>query len=377
MNARKQLGLITLLIVVPGIASAQVPDLLNALDAGGRAMGVGGASRATDSTTQSALDNPAGLAFIGEPTASISFRNLPKTNVAASGNFNDRTSSTDETGGRTALSHVGYATPYAGGTLGFSYTIGGHVDAHTTGVNLPNNALFVRNLEETMRGQTDFFTVSYGKQQGALNVGIGLVVANQYTKFSQSYLLFDGGNNQVGSSNTTASDNGMGVGIVAGVQGYMGADSRTAWGFSVRTPIDLNGNGETSSIYDKIPGKASLGVGGQLSQFSRGDDFLVWLAQVDYYFGGDEDVLFSRKNYATYGLGFEYNMHRYNARIPIRLGLSILPSGGNGFDSRDAFTFGLGYRPNGQPYSIDLNFARAFESGKMDIGLGITFKPGN
>lgn len=376
MNARKHIGLILLTFVVPGIASAQVPDLLNALDAGGRAMGVGGASRATDSTTQSALDNPAGLAFISEPTASISFRNLPKSTTLASGNFNDRTNSTDETSGRIALSHVGYATPFAGGTLGVSYTIGGHMDAVTTGNNLPNNTLSVRNLEENMRAQTDFFTLSFGRQQGGLNVGIGLVVANQYVKYSQSYLLFDG-NTQVGSSNISASDNGIGVGIVAGVQGYMGADNGTAWGISVRTPIDLNGNTETSGIYDKIPGKASFGIGGQLNRFSRGEDFLVWLAQIDYYFGGDEDLLFSRKNYATYGFGFEYNMHRYNARIPVRLGLSILPSGGNGFDSRDALTFGLGYRPIGKPYSIDLNFARAFESGKMDIGLGITFKPGN
>ena len=45
-------------------ATAQVPDLLNALDAGGRAMGLGGANNATNVDTLSAFYNPAALAYL-------------------------------------------------------------------------------------------------------------------------------------------------------------------------------------------------------------------------------------------------------------------------------------------------------------------------
>ncbi len=377
MTARKLWGLVAVAAGIPAAVDAQVPDLLNAIDAGGRAMGVGGASRVTDSTTMSALDNPAGLAFINRPTVGVAFRNLPKVDITASGNFADRTTRSDETQGRFALSHAGYAFPLAGGTVGISYTVGGYADARTTGANLSNNTLFVRNLNEQVRAQTDFFTVGYGKAASSgLNFGIGVVVANQYTKFSQSYLLFDAGNNQVGSSNTFASDNGMGVGFVAGVQGFS-PDGSTAWGASVRTPIDINGNSDTSNVYDKIPGKLSVGLANRLSSYSTGGNFLVALAQVDYFFGGDESVLLARRDYAAFGLGLEYSLNRFDARIPIRLGFQAIPSGGRGFDERNTLTFGVGYRPNGKPLSIDLNFAKALDSGTFDIGLGVSYRPGN
>lgn len=377
MTARKLWGLVAVAAGMPAVAGAQVPDLLNAIDAGGRAMGVGGASRVTDSTTMSALDNPAGLAYINRPTVGVAFRNLPKVEITATGNFADRTTSSDETNGRFALSHAGYAFPMAGGTVGISYTVGGYADAHTTGANLANNALFVRNLNEQIRAQTDFFTVGYGRSaSNGLNFGLGVVVASQYTKFSQSYQLFDGSNTQVGSSNTFASDNGMGIGAVFGIQGFS-PDGALAWGASVRTPIDINGNDDTASVYDKIPGKLSVGIANRLNAYSAGGNFLVALAQIDYFFGGEESALLARRDYAAFGLGLEYSMNRYNARIPIRFGFQAIPSGGNGFDDRNMLTFGVGYRPNGKPLSIDLNFAKALDSGTFDIGLGVSYRPGN
>jgi hypothetical protein len=377
IKAWKPLTLVSLMVLATGVAQAQVPDLLTALDTGGRAMGIGGATRVTDSTTYSALDNPAGLAYISEPTASLSFRNLPKSSTIAAGDFNDRTTSFTEQGGRTALAHAGYAMPYKGGTLGFSYTVGGHVDNVTNGGGLANGALTVQGLTETSRAQTDFFTFSFGKPSGnGMNVGVGIVIANQYTKFSQSYALFNGSTN-VGNTNTTASSNGIGVGLVAGVQGNLQADGSSQFGLSVRTPIDLSGNSETSAIYDKIPGKISLGAAGQVKGAGSGSEFLIWAAELDYYYGGEANALFSRKNTLGYGLGLEYNFNRFNARIPFRIGFQGVPAGGNGFSSRDALTFGLGYRPNGQPYSFDLNFARSIETGKFDIGLGFVYKPAN
>lgn len=377
MTARKLWGLVVIAAGVPAVSNAQVPDLLNALDAGGRAMGVGGASRVTDSTTMSALDNPAGLAFIRQATWGVSFRNLPKVDISASGNFADRSTSSDESNGKFALTHVGYAFPLAGGTVGVSYTVGGYADARTTAANLSNNTLSVRNLDEQIRAQTDFFTIGYGRSaSNGLNFGVGLVVANQYTKFAQSYDLFDSGNNQVGSSDTFASDNGMGVGAVVGVQGFS-PDGSLAWGASLRTPIDINGNGQTQTVYDKIPGKASFGFANRLNAYSTGGNFLVALAQVDYFFGGDESALLARRDYAAFGVGLEYSMNRFNARIPVRLGFQAIPSGGAGFDNRNTITFGVGYRPNNRPLSVDLNFAKALDSGTFDIGLGVSYRPGN
>ncbi|MBL8068036.1 MAG: hypothetical protein JNM28_06280 [Armatimonadetes bacterium] len=373
-NACKPIVLAALL-AASGAAFAQVPDLLTALDSGGRAMGVGGATRVTDSTTYSALDNPAGLAYITEPTVGTSFRNLPKSTTTAFGNFNDRNFDFTEQPGRTALSHVGYAMPMKGGTLGVSYTIGGHIDNRTNGNNLSNGALTVQGLNEESRAQTDFFTVSYGRQIGnGFNAGVGIVLANQYVKFSQSYTLFNG-NTPVGNSSFDASSNGFGVGLVAGVQGYLEADGSAQWGLSIRTPINLTNNNETSAIYDVIPGKLSFGAAGQMKGVGKGEEFLVWAAQVDYNFGGKATDRFGRDNTLGYGLGLEYNFSRYNARIPLRFGFQGVPSMGDGFSSRNAFTFGFGYRPNGQPYSIDFNVARSTETGRYDFGLGFVYKP--
>ncbi|ARU40863.1 hypothetical protein CCB80_06775 [Armatimonadetes bacterium Uphvl-Ar1] len=358
-----------------GIASAQVPDLLNALDTGGRAMGLGGATRVTDATTQSALDNPAGLAYITAPTASITFRNLPKSSTIASGEFNDRTTDFSERSGRTALAHAGYAFPFRGGTLAVSYTVAGHLDNVTTGNQLSNGALTVNGLVEESRAQTDFFTVAYGRPAGAgMNIGIGVIIANQYTKFTQNYTLFNG-NNPVGNTAISGSSNGLGLGFVAGVQGTLDAEGSSQYGISIRTPINLNNNAETSSVYDVIPGKASLGFAGQLQGVGKGRDYMIWATQFDYYFGGEGGARFSRDNTFAYGLGIEYNLHRFDARIPIRLGFQGVPAGGDGFSSRNALTFGLGYNPSGKPYYFDLNFARSLDTGKFDIGLGFTYKP--
>ncbi|MGE0001848.1 MAG: hypothetical protein AB7T05_07245, partial [Fimbriimonadaceae bacterium] len=57
-------ALIALSTVVGTGAYAQIPDLLNALDAGGRSMGAGGATGVTDANTLSTYHNPAGLAFV-------------------------------------------------------------------------------------------------------------------------------------------------------------------------------------------------------------------------------------------------------------------------------------------------------------------------
>ena len=89
------------------VANAQIADLLNAFDSGGRAMGVGGSTRVTDSGTGSALDNPAGLAFVGDKSFGVNLRTMPESRTLASGDLNNRTNITANRGGKYGLTHVG------------------------------------------------------------------------------------------------------------------------------------------------------------------------------------------------------------------------------------------------------------------------------
>lgn len=364
-------------MAVCSVAQAQVPDLLNALDSGGRAMGMGGASRVTDGNTYSILDNPAGLVYAGNRTFELSFRNLPSYTTAASGNFNDRTNATKGAAGKMAISHLGTTFDFNGGTLGVSFTTTGYLNSLTTGNGLQNNGLTVVNLREETRAQIDMFTVSYGKRMRDLNVGYGLIVANSYANATQSYVLLDSGNNQVGSTNSNISGNGIGFGAVIGVQGTMQGSDTMAWGASLRTPIDLSGNGNSADVLDRIPGKFSFGLAGRKDQFMGGNEFLSWGIQGDYYFGGQGGKIIPRDSVFGLGAGIEYNMYKFNGRIPFRLGYSYVPGGGSGFTDRNALTFGIGYRPTNQNFSFDLNFAKARGTGAMDMAFGISYRPSN
>lgn len=357
-------------------AHAQVPDLLNALDSGGRAMGIGGASRVTDANTYSALDNPAGLAYVRGLSYETSLRNLPESGVVATGNFADRTTTTSGQVGKIGLTHVGATFPVKGGTFGFSYTLGGYINNRTTGNNLTSNTLTVRNLTEETRAQTDYFAFSFGKSYRNMNVGYGLVVANQYSKFAQHYDLFNG-NTNVGTTDSDVSGNGIGVGLLFGLQGTANSETPMMWGASIRTPIDLTGNGDSSAAFDRVPGKLSGGLAGRVDSVGSDQEFLTWAFQGDYYFGGQSDKLIPRDDVFAFGAGLEYNFNRYNARIPLRFGYQFIPAGGNGFSDRNALTFGLGYRPHNADFSVDLNFAKSNATSKFDIGLGITYKPKN
>lgn len=359
-------------LAVAATSSAQIPDLMNALDSGGRAMGIGGATYVTDSNTLSAAYNPAGLAYITSPTVGISFRNLPTSTTTISGEFQDPEFSSDVSLGKFALTHVGYAFPALGGTVGVSYNVSGYLRDETTGSGLPNGGLTVGNYVETTRAQTDMFTLSYGKRMGTTNWGVGLILANQYVASSESYTLFNG-NTPVGTNNSDVSGNSTGFGLIFGLQGAASSTPNTTWGVSVRTPIDLNNNNETSGVFDRIPGRVSLGFAHR-SNPMNGTDFLVYGAQADYYFGGQSNKVIPRKNHINFGAGVEYNLHRFGGRIPVRFGFAAISSGGDGFDSRNAFTFGFGYRPNNSPLTLDLNFAKPTGKGPFDMALSLTYR---
>ncbi|MBX3110484.1 MAG: hypothetical protein KF857_00620 [Fimbriimonadaceae bacterium] len=378
MSARKQRLGWTLVATVCGVAAhAQVPDLLNAFDAGGRAMALGGGSAVTDSDTRSALNNPATLAYVREPMFRFDVRNLPDSTVNVTGSFVNRTNTTDPGLGKNAITHLGYVTPYKDGTFGVSFTRTGYIKNRTTGDNLTNGSLTVRNLVEVTEATTDMFTFSYGRPSGRYNIGYGLVLANQYVNGSQRYSLFDSGNNNVGTVDSSASGNSYGVGAVFGIQSRPQADENYTWGASVRTPISLTGNSDTKDYLGRLPGKLSFGAAGRHDLPGR-QDFFAWALGTDYYFGGDTSGIIERRNNWGFGGGVEYNLFKFNARIPLRIGYAYIPNGGTGFSDRNAFTLGIGYRPDSSPFSVDLSVAKVTGtgSGPYDLALGVTYKPG-
>lgn len=371
-GARMRAACVALGTAFAGPTWAQIPDLLNALDAGGRAMGAAGATTVTDANTLSATHNPAGLAYIKGTTLAMAVRNLPESSSRLSGSFADPVEDTETFVGARRLSHVGFATPVHGGTLGVSYTVGGYIREDRLAANLTNGLTNVRNYTELLQSQVDFFTVAYGRQAGNANYGLGIVVANRYLKNRLRYDIFDAGNNNVGTVNTDVAGSSNGVGAILGAQFAGKEGSNTMVGVSLRTPIKLNGG--VKGFFDTIPGRASLGVAQRNS--GRGSDFLVYGLQADWYFGGDKGGIVPRKDVVALAGGVEYNLHRWNARFPIRAGYQAIPSGGDGFGNRNAFTFGLGYRPSDQDFGLDLNFAVPGGGGRLDTGLAITYRVG-
>ncbi len=370
MNVRKTLALATLTLTFGASATAQIPDLMTALDAGGRAMGLGGATYVTDSNTFSANANPAGLGFINRAQYGVAYRNLPESKTTVSGDFNDPDFDTTLDSGAFGMTHVGYAFPMGRGALGVSYTRSGFFRDDRSGDGLADGALTVRNYEELFRSQTDLFTISYGSSStaGTTNYGVGLVIANQYILNRQDYDLFNG-STQVGTVSADNSGTGLGFGVVAGAMMSVGAHS--SFGISAQSPIDLSGNAETSGYLDRIPGRLSAGFATRNDKTSG--EYTLIAAQASHYFGGEDNKVFSRDSYTVFNLGLEYGLNRWNARVPIRFGYTVVPAGGDGFRARDALTFGVGYRPTGAEFGLDLSFAKPLDGNALDVALSMTY----
>ncbi|QYK55616.1 MAG: hypothetical protein KF733_11465 [Fimbriimonadaceae bacterium] len=374
MTAWKQIVSVGIGVGMVGVSQAQIPDLLNALDAGGRAMGVGGATASTDGNTFSALNNPAGLAYIPKTSIGTAFRNLPESENRISGDFNDPTFSTSRKHGPRKLTHAGFAMPFRGGVLGLSYTLGGYIADRTRGDNLTNGNLVNRGYDSNLTVQYDFFTLAYGKRAGRNNYGVGIVFANQYLRDDTTYVVFDNNQNQIDVVLTDNSGNSRGIGLVAGFQ--TNPDDRSVFGASIRTPIGLTRNAATGAYNNRIPGKASIGYATRSDFLRNGRDFFAYGAEVDYYFAGDRGGLLDRKDVLAGGVGFEYNTHRWGGRVPFRVGYQFSPEGGRGFSERNALTFGLGYRPDNSDLALDLNFAAPSGGGTLDTALSVGYRIG-
>jgi hypothetical protein len=361
-------------------AQAQVPDLLNALDAGGRSMAMGGANNATNVDTLSSYYNPAALGYLDTREVGLVYRNLPGSQTTLTGSRSNPNQSSDGIAGTRTITHAGFASPVrdlfgrGSGTLGISYTIGGYVNDDARAGTLTDGPLTLHNYRLTREAKSTFYNLSYGKAvNNGLSYGLGLVFASQKIAYSENATAVDSTNAAVPFGSVDASSTGSGIGAIVGALYTPVTSPSWTFGASVRTPINLSGNGSTSSEYDEIPGRILLGATWRREGFRQGKDYLLLGGQIQHFFGGDSSRFFDRNPQTVFGLGAEYNLGIESGRIPIRIGFIQIPSGGDGFDSRNAFTFGLGYRPNRIPVGLDLSWAVP-ENGGFDFSIAASYR---
>lgn len=368
---KKQLSLS--LIALSGVASAQIPDLLNTLDAGSRSMGAGGAFGVTSADTFSILNNPAGIGFMGSKSFGIAYRNMPKSLTSLSGNIANPVQSTDALRGGNQISHIGFAAPFKSGVLGISYQIGGYIDDFRSGTNVTIGGFNNATYQEQMRAKTDFYTISFGKTNGEGNrsTGFGLAIANLNLFNRQEGFVPGNPPTTLISSNNSSST--WGVGLVAGMQYVPMSRPNVTVGASIRTPIKLSGNNFASSLYSTIPGQVSIGMATRTDNFRGKEDFLITGIQASYTFGGSGSGFFDRTNQFLVGFGGEWNIVRDDFIIPIRAGYTITQGGGGNFGDRNALTFGFGFRPAGSGWNLDLNYAFP-RGGSSDFALALSYR---
>lgn len=353
---------------------AQIPDLLNTIDAGSRSMGAGGAFNVTSADTFSILNNPAGIGFLSSKTFGISMRNLPKSTTQIFGDLANPTYSTTGSGGKNSITHFGYAMPLKkGGTFGFSYQVGGYLDDFRSGTNVTIGGFSGATYQEQINAKTDYYTLALGRTNAAgdKSFGWGLTIAN--LSLYDHQLGYVPGNPQTTIINSENSASTWGVGLTAGFQTIPANHPDTTFGGSIRTPIKMSSNSFSSPLYDVLPGQVSLGLAKRKDNLRGKNDFLVYGGQVAYYFGGSGSGMFDRDNQFVFGLGAEYNLVRDEGTIPIRVGLASIASGGSQFADRNSFTFGFGFRPNGQPWSLDLNYGKP-NGGGSDFAIGFNYR---
>lgn len=353
---------------------AQIPDLLNTIDAGSRSMGAGSAFGVTSADTFSILNNPAGIGFLSSKTFGLSMRNLPKSTTTVFGDLANPTYSSSGQSGKNSITHIGYTMPMKkGGTFGFSYQVGGYLDDFTSGQGVTIGGFNNATYQEQTRAKTDLYTLAYARTNadGDKSFGWGLTIANMNLHDRQ--LGFVPGNPNTVLIDTDNSASTWGVGLVAGFQNIPKGQPNTTIGGSVRTPIKLSSNSFSSPLYDVLPGQVSFGIATRKDNLRGKDDFLVLGAQASYYFGGSGTGMFDLNNQFVFGVGGEYNIVRQEGTFPIRIGLASIASGGARFADRNSFTFGFGFRPNGQPWSVDLNYGKP-NGGGRDFAIALNYR---
>jgi hypothetical protein len=371
---KNRIGISFILVVGASFANAQIPDLLNALDAGSRSMGAGSAFLTTSADTFSILNNPAGLGYISTRSVGLAYRNLPTTQTSLFGSVANPTRISDPDSGSDRITHLGYAVPLKDGrTFGFSYQVGGYVNDLRSGTGLTSGGFNNVTYTENVRAKIDYFTFALGKasSDGSKSFGYGITFANLgvsnrqfgFNAGQQNQLLFD----------TDVTGSGIGVGLVGGIQFVPKGQPNSTVGISLRTPINVGGGGSAADAFKTIPGQFSAGMTTRIDNLRGSQDYLIYGAQISHFFGGSASSIFDRNNQTVLGLGGELNLIKGDYTLPVRLGYMFVPSGGDGFGSRNALTFGFGYRPNGKPWGVDLNYVLPRGASK-DFALNLTYR---
>lgn len=365
----------TIWVATTGTAFAQIPDVLTAFDAGGRALGAGGVFNSLNGETLSGYFNPAGLGFIEKRELGLTYRNLPTSTSRVDGTRANPVLNSRDQRGSNAIAHVGVAIPLrealkkGSGTVSLSYTIGGNVEDVATGpaAGLPDGAFTLTDYQRRLSARSEFFTVAYGKTNAKQNLSFGFGLA-----FVQQ---------QIGLRETTSaavtlpnvSETGSGIGVIVGAQYVPPNQQNISYGVSLRTPINLQNNEKTSALYDQIPGRVILGASYRKDDLRGGRDFLVLGTQVTHFFQGQNRSILDRNSQTLLGFGLEYNIDRGDYRLPIRVGYTGIPGAADQFGQRNSFNYGIGYRPNRSNYGIDLNYAVTDRRG-YDFALSLNYR---
>lgn len=377
MEYRSLRALAWALLGAPVMAAAQVPDLVSAFEAGGAALGMGSAGTVLGADTFSGYFNPAGLGYVTRTQVGLSLRNLPKSQTTAYGNLSPAGAErldTNSDRGPTGVTHIGVAVPLkaknggTNGTISVALTTGGYVsDTRVAGSGLMEGGLPAPGYTQQLYNRTQFLTVAYGRstQNGSLNWGAGLVYAMNRQGLQRS----------APSGTTNYDEDATGLGAIVGVQYTPPSSPDFSAGLSYRTPIQLNGGGG-ALLFDEIPGRLSAGAAWRYNGMRSGRDYAVFAAQVDHYFSGGGGLYFGRDEQTVVGLGVEYNYALGAGRIPLRLGYRAVPGAGTGYGDRNAFSFGLGFRPGNDDWGLDVGFSRPF-SGGSDMNLSMFYRLGN
>lgn len=361
------------LTLMGGAAYAQIPDLLNAFEMGGRALGMGGAlySNSTDATAS--YWNPAGLGFISQGTSEVTLRNRPTVNTTLTGRFDIPDREGQGEFGSNAITFAGIAVPMGGGTLGFSYALGGYARERAFGNNLTNPDVPGQTIttNEFFRVATEFYTLAWGKKTGANSAfGIGIVGARQ----SLANRLLQQDQNNVTLQDVDISEEATGIGGIVGFQ--FTPSPNVSYGISFRSPIQLSGYDDATPYGEEIPGRLQGGIIWRVDGLRGGKDFLVGGVDIMYFLPANDGDILDRDGQLSAGVGFEYNWSQNFGFVPIRIGFRTTDSAGERFTTHDAFTFGIGYRPKSEKYSFDINVANVTGQSKPDVSFTFGFAVG-
>ncbi len=396
MNRMKRARMLKLFGMAMCVGAVAVPaqnpgDTVNSLSIGGRGFGMGGAFAAIADDVTAAAWNPAGLAYLTRPEFQVVMRTMPSYDTIQSGNAINPTERTSGSAGAQQAGFVGLAVPLknsrlgGNGTLGLAYWRGGFYEESVFAARLtsgdPDSNLEIRPREQNTRLVTDFFTLSYGfKAGGDMNIGIGVVYAQQKLDYSLSETIVDPANpnDPLGVTENQLNETGTGVGGQIGVMAPFGGGKGT-WGLTYRSEISLQNYGAGDTFADKIPARFSASASYLLAEVSRGSyqDFLVGAAQIDHYTKANTGLSDARAETTNFGLGLQYMMSMRGFSLPIRIGfMTNKAANGVRFADEDLFTFGLGFRPNRGNWNLDLDFASSSKRSGMDFSLSFAYQFG-